>query len=363
MDLTSPYDNITPESLKAEILADIQQHSGVDVQEGSFANVIVSGVAYKQFAGYQLMRQMLYAAFPDATAGVFIDRAAAAIGLKRKEAAVATVEVTFTGDDGTRIPTGTVLYASVSGLCFRTTADTTLIDGSAVAPAQAASGGAQYNVAAGEINSMYVNVVGVRGVTNRLAAAGGTDPESDEALWQRYHTQMTLQPTSDNPDQYIIWALEVPGVAWAQCIPVWNGAGTVKVIIAGEGRRPVDPDVLQDCTEHLVKKRVIGTEVTVVSTIGRGIDLTAEIDLEDGYTLEAVSAQFTQLVNDLLGRVSFGTEATVPYSKFLSCLLQCDGVNDYTALLVDGATDAVTITAEQTCSVGTVAVTSGGGGA
>ena len=363
MDLTSPYDNITPESLKAEILADIQQHSGVDVQEGSFANVLVSGVAYKLFTGYQQMRQLLYAAFPDAAAGEFIDKAASAVGLERKEASVATVELTFTGEDGTVIPAQTVVYACVSGLCFRTTAETTVVGGRATAPAQAAEGGVKYNVAAGEIDTMYVNVAGVTGVTNLQAADGGTDMESDEAFWLRYHTQMTLQPTSDNPDQYVIWALEVPGVAWAKCIPVWDGAGTVKVIIAGEGRQTVEPDVLQNCIDYLAEKRVIGAEVTVVTVEEQSIDLEAEIDLADGCTLEAVTEQFTRLVNEMLGRVSFGTDATVPYSKFLSCLLQCDGVNDYTMLLVDGETSAVEITAEQTCSVWTVVVTSGGGGA
>ena len=362
MDLTSPYDNITPESLKAEVLADIKA-AGIDVQEGSFANVLVSGVAYKMFAGYQQMRQLLYAAFPDATAGEFIDKAAAAVGLKRKEAAAATAEITFTGEDGAFIPAQTVVYASASGLSFRTTESTTIVDGRAVAPAQATDGGAEYNVGAGEIDRMYVNVAEVASVTNLQAAVGGTNPESDEALWQRYHTKMTLQPTSDNPDQYIIWALEVPGIAWAQCIPVWNGAGTVKVIVAGEGREPVDPDVLQDCIDHLAAKRVIGADVTVVSVAERSVDLAAKIKLADGYELEAVTEQFTRLVNERFAQVPFGVAVTIPYSKILSCLLQCDGVDDYTTLSVDGGTAALEITTEQTCRVGTAAVTGGGGGA
>lgn len=362
MDLTSPYDNITPERLKAEILADIRQNSGVDVREGAFANVVVSGVAYQLFTNYQMMRQMLFAAFPDATAGEFIDKAAAAVGLSRKEASLAAAEVTFSGEDGTFIPAQTVVYASVSGLCFRTSEDATIADGTATVPAQAAAGGAEYNVAAGEIDTMYVNVAGVGGVTNPQAASGGTDRENDEALWQRYHTKMTLQPTSDNPDQYIIWALEVPGIAWAQCIPVWNGAGTVKVIVAGEGREPVDPDVLQDCIDYLAEKRVIGAEVTVVTVAERTVNLSAEIELGDGYTPEAVSAQFAQMVTELFDRVPFGSEVTVPYSKVLSCLLQCDGVNDYSAMLVDGAANAITITAEQTCKIGSVNVTGGGDG-
>lgn len=360
MDLTSPYDNITPETLKAEMLTDISQHSDVDVQEGAFANVLVSGVAYTMFAAYQQMRQLLYAAFPDATAGEFIDRAAQAVALERKDATLAETEVTFTGEDGTLVPAGTVVYASVSGLRFQTTADTTIANGSATAPAQAAAGGKEYNVAAGEIDTMYVNVAGITAVTNLQAAAGGTDAESDEAFWLRYHTKMTLRPTSNNPDQYVLWALEVPGAAFAKCIPVWNGAGTVKVIIAGEGREPVDPDVLQACVDHLESQRVISTEVTVVSVSARSVDLTAEIVLAEGHTTQSVAEQFTQLVNELLAGLPFGQPATIPYSKFLSCLLRCDGVDDYTSLLVDGGTDAVVIDSEQTCSAGTVTVTDGG---
>ena len=48
---------------------------------------------------------------------------------------------------------------------------------------------------------------------------------------------------------------------------------------------------------------------------------------------------------------------TIPYSRFLACLLQCEGVADYSAFTVAGGTSAVQIAAESVPAVGTVTVT------
>lgn len=50
MAVTSPYDGLTPEAIKAEMLADLQV-KGVDVdhREGSYANTLVSVAAYQLY--------------------------------------------------------------------------------------------------------------------------------------------------------------------------------------------------------------------------------------------------------------------------------------------------------------------------
>lgn len=357
MELTSPYDNITPESLKSEILADIAaDNQAVDIREGAYTNTVVSGVAYRMYAGYQHMKQLLYAAFPTAESGEFIDRAADSVGMTRKPAEKATVQLTFTGDVGTNVPVGTVCYATESGLRFVTTQEVMLADDSATALAEAVESGAAYNLAAGQINALYVNIDSITGVTNLQAAFGGTDVESDEAFFDRYHQKMTLAPTSNNPDQWILWALEVPGVAFAHCIPVWAGAGTVKVIVAGPDKAPVDDDVVAACQEHLEGKRIISTQVTAVSARHLEVDLIGQIVLGAGYTCDEIQEQLTQLANNMLAQVSFGQETVVPYSKFLACLLQCDGVDDYIQFEVNGTTDGLHIGADETWSAGIVLI-------
>ena len=68
MTATSPYDELTPESIKASMLSDLTA-KGVDVsiREGSYANTLVSVAAYQLFKMYQQFPSLLHMAFPDET--------------------------------------------------------------------------------------------------------------------------------------------------------------------------------------------------------------------------------------------------------------------------------------------------------
>ena len=357
MTATSPYDELTPESIKASMLSDLTA-KGVDVsiREGSYANTLVSVAAYQLFKMYQQFPSLLHMAFPDETSGEYIDKNAAQIGIVRAAGKKATVEIAFTGTEGTYIAAGTALYAPESGLQFLTTEEAIITDGSATAPAEAAEVGADYNLPPDSITAMYVNVAGVLSVTNAEASVGGVDVESDIDFFARYHQRRTLPITSGNKNHYITWALETTGVAYANCEPLWNGNGTVRVIIAGADRGPVDETIRQNCYDHIEEERPIGATVTVVSVVTREIPLTATVTLLDGYTTEDVKNQLTAAVGELLASQTFGEEVRVPFSRFLACLLQCPGVADYSALTVDGGMSAITINAEDAAVVGTVTI-------
>lgn len=357
MAATLPYDDITPESIKSKMLQDLTvKGAKVETREGSYANTLVSVAAYQLFKLYQQFPSLLSMAFPDENSGEYIDKAAAQIGMSRTPGKTATVVVTFSGTDGTFIPAETSLYAPESGLQFLTVDDVTIADGTASVTAVAAEVGADYNLPAQSITSMYVNVVGVISVTNNAPATGGVDGESDADLFARYHLRRTLPITSGNKNHYITWALEVPGVSYANCIPLWDGNGTVKVVIAGADRGPVDEAVRTACTAHIEEERPIGASVTVVSVAEREIQLSASVTLMDGFTTEQVADQLSAAVNQMLVSQNFGEQVTVPFSRFLACLLQCPGVADYSAFTVDGGTTAVTFGAEDAAVVGTVAI-------
>lgn len=87
MTATSPYDELTPESIKASMLSDLTA-KGVDVsiREGSYANTLVSVAAYQLFKMYQQFPSLLHMAFPDETSGEYIDKNAAQIGMVRAPA-------------------------------------------------------------------------------------------------------------------------------------------------------------------------------------------------------------------------------------------------------------------------------------
>ena len=46
-------------------------------------------------------------------------------------------------------------------------------------------------------------------------------------------------------------------------IPLWNGAGTVKIVIVDADNRPADSELISKVKEHIEENRPIGAEVTV----------------------------------------------------------------------------------------------------
>ena len=48
MPVTSPYDDMTPESIKASMLRDLEgKGAGIDIREGAYANTLVSTAGYE----------------------------------------------------------------------------------------------------------------------------------------------------------------------------------------------------------------------------------------------------------------------------------------------------------------------------
>ena len=85
--------------------------------------------------------------------------------------------------------------------------------------------------------------------------------------------------------------------------------------------------------------------------------------LVEGFTAGQVGDQLEAAVNELLTGQEFGEEVSIPFSRFLACLLHCPGVADYSAFTVDSGTAAVTLQPEDAAVVGPVSIVRTGGGA
>lgn len=354
----SVFESRTPEVIKAEILSSLNE-SGVeiDTREGSYTNILISQISYSLWKHTQLLAGLLPIVFPSPESGEYLDKHAQQLGMVRQPGTKARAAVTFTGANGTVIPAGTAVYAPNSGLRYLTLDTVTITDKTAVATVEAENIGSDYNVPANAISTMAVNLPGVDTLANREAAAGGSAPESDADLYTRIHDRLSLPITSGNANHYIQWAKETDGVRYASCIPLWNGNGTVKVVIAGADKGPVDEGIRAACAAHIEQARPIGATVTVVSVTEVALPVTAAVTLVEGYSTEDVSAQLAAAVSDLLAQQVFGQAVTIPYSRFLACLLQCPGVADYSAFTINGGTAPVSVAAQAVPVVGTVNVT------
>lgn len=346
------YENLTTEEVKSEIIEKLT--TDIDTREGSFVNDMVSAVAYEIWKLYQSLDSIIPIAYVDETSGEYIDKRCAEYGITRKSGSKATVTLTITGTDGTLIPSSKVFLTS-DALEFLSDASITITNGTATVTATAAEIGEDYNVAVGSITKQFVNLSGITAVTNVSAATGGANAETDASLVARLYEYLQKTATSGNSNHYKQWALEVDGVGNAKVFPLWNGAGTVKILITGSNNEPVDGAVVAKCTDYIEENRPIGATVTVVSAEGLEINVSAIVTMESSTTKETVKEQFETALESYLSGIAF-TTYTVVYNRIAYILLDIEGVVDYTSLTINGSTENIGISEEQVPIIGTVVI-------
>lgn len=362
------FEDLTPQAIWTRIVSELD--TGLLTAEGSFLYDICAPLVWELYRCYQSLNALVPAFFVDETSGPYIDKMCSVFGLSRKEGAKAVCSVTFEGTDGTTVPAGAV-FLTADGLAFALDKAVTVKGGTAAGTLTAAEAGEKYNIPARALVRPQVSNYGVTSFSNG-PAAGGADAEGDAALVYRFYQRLRRPPTSGNAYHYQSWALETDGVGAARVIGLYDGAGTVRVILASESLHPVDEGIVAACAAHIEAERPVGAAVTVVSARGVEIDVAAEVSVSGTTTVAAVTERFAAALGQyLLARASadfpaaLNAEAddlsayhiTINYNKIAALLIDCDGVTDFSGLTVCGGAENITLELDQLPLLGEVALT------
>lgn len=362
------FEDYTPKTIWNRIVPELG--TGLLTSEGSFVYDVCAPLVWELYRVYLSLNALLPVFYIDETSGPYIDKMAGVFGMERKAGAKAACSVTFEGADGAAIPAGAA-FLTADGLAFTLDTPVTIVGGMAEGTLTAAEAGAKYNIPALALVRPQTSHYGITGFANG-GAAGGADEESDAALVYRFYQRLRRPPTSGNAYHYQAWALETDGVGAARVIGLWDGPGTVKVILAGADLRPVDEAVVSAAAAHIETERPVGVTVTCVSAEGVAIGVAAHVSVSGTTTVAAVAEQFTEAIADyLLARSSADFPAalnadldelsarciTVNYNKIAALLIDCDGVLDFDGLTVNGGTGNLTLEPDQIPVPGEVALT------
>lgn len=153
-------------------------------------------------------------------------------GITRKPASSASGSVTFQAVAGSSIPAGTSV--SVGGIGTGTTTEdsTTGTSGAVTVPVTLSGPGASGNVPSGTLAELTSPVPGVQ--SNGTVAApftGGADAETDDSFRNRALEAYRAGGKNGRAQDYIDWALAVPGITRAWVNPNGFGAGTVVLYV------------------------------------------------------------------------------------------------------------------------------------
>lgn len=336
------FETMTYENILADMLSRIT--TDVDRREGSIIYDSLAPCAYQLAQTYFNLNNFIDLVSGDTAVAEYLDRTVADYGLEpRKSATYAIRKITTSGvvDIGTRW--------GISDTSYTITALISLNVYSATCGQS------------GEIGNTYggalENIDNVSGITASLTdiITSGQDEETDDNLRERFYIYLQRPSTSGNAFNYREWALDVPGVGDAKIFPLWNGAGTVKVLIINSN---MEIDILLETVvaDYIETVRPIGATVTVDSPGEKLIIITANIVLDGSDTYANIVTAFTASLADYLKSLVFEVYS-VSYAKIGSLLLLTYGVSDYNTLLVNGGTANITILDTEIPLVGAITLT------
>lgn len=183
----------------------------------------------------------------------------------RKPAVSAEGYATFTGANGAPIDAGTALQTA-TGQTYETADGAVIASGVARVRVLAAEPGKSGNLAAGVQLALVNAVAGIAGIAIVDAAGitNGSDIETVDALYDRYLARVRTRANGGSADDYIGWALEVPGVTRAWTVPNWSGIGSVLVLFVRDGDTPAlpDPAAIAAVQAHIDLVRPVTADVT-----------------------------------------------------------------------------------------------------
>lgn len=223
---------------------------------------------------------------PDSAEAQFLERWADIFGVTRKAAERAAGTIRFAGTEGAAIPIGTKAQTA-DRVIYRTTAAAVIAGGQATVAAEAEEPGATSNNVALVLLNLVSAVPGIV-ATATIAddMVGGADEELDDDLRARLLFEIQKPPHGGSQDDYVRWALEVPGVTRAWCSGNEFGPGTVVVRFMMDRVRldqqgiptgdsyPTYTDDLKLVADHIAPLRPVTASVFVVAPIAKPIDVT-----------------------------------------------------------------------------------------
>lgn len=134
-------------------------------------------------------------------------------------------------------------------------------------------------------------VVGVGGI------GGGTEVETFDSLRARVVRTYRIVPRGGKQDDYVTWALEVPGITRAWCVRNFLGAGTVGVYIMRDGDENPFPsaDQCKDVAAYIETQRPTCPEIYVMAPENRSVPMTIDLTPDTTETRAAVAKVLDEL--------------------------------------------------------------------
>lgn len=184
------------------------------------------------------------------------------------------------------------------------------------------------------------------------------DEEDTEILRNRYLSSFASSPFGGNKQDYKDKTNSLDGVGGTVVIPVWNGGGTVKLIIIDSEYHVASEELVAAVQEAIDPDpqgtgsgiAPIGHTVTVVSAEAFAVDVSCNITLVEGYQLVTVKTKIKEALEAYFLDMRKAWEnggLVVRISQIENRILGVDGVLDVINTTANGSTENLVLEVDQ----------------
>ena len=328
-----PFARPTLAELRAQVAADVASRLGLSAllprsRLLALANAEAGAIHMLHGHLVHLAAEM----FPQTSSAEGLARWAELANVQRKVATYAAGLLAFSGQPLAEVPQGTTL-ARADGQIYSTTAAGALdATGNAELEVAAEAAGALGNSAVGTSFQLSASLPGISATAIAVAPGleGGVDAEDDEALRARVLEAFRAPVLGGAAQDYVTWALEVPGITRAWCAPLVMGPGTVGLAVvvddAPYGPIPTEDD-LDLVRAHVEPHRPVTAQLFIYGPEPAPLVLTLSVTPDT----PAVRAALEASVKDLLRREA-EPGGTILLSHIQEALSLADGEFDHVLL-------------------------------
>lgn len=314
----------------------------LDKREGSIIFNTLAPVALELAFGYSQLSHFLDCAFPNIDTPVeYIEKRANEEGIKRKQAIKAIKKGYFYNSDKKplNIPIGSRF--SVDKINFK--AKEKIDNG--IYKMECEEFGSIGNIHSSNLIPIdYIEDLSIAELGEIISE--GLDMETGEDLHNRYLEKIQKPITSGNIYHYKKWTMEVDGVGKAKVFPLWNGNGTVKIVIVDSNKKTASETLIKSVYEYIEEKRPIGPTVTIRSAKEKSINITAKITLANGFNIGSIQSELSNLLDNYLKEIGFEI-SYISIARIGNIILNTSGVLDYSDLKINNSTVNISLEDEE----------------
>lgn len=336
----------------------------VDKREGSIIYDALAPAAAELVQAYIELEGYLDSVFVDTSAESYLTRLCSQFGVDRQAATYAVRKASFKNGNnnsfnvpiGSRYTIDTLAYSVIEKI------------GEGIFQLRCETAGTIGNTSFGKLIPVdYIE--GLASAELEDVLIPGEEEETDDLLKERYFEYVREPAFGGNIADYKRKVKTLDGVGSVKVFPVWDGEGTVKlVLLDSEYNIPtstliayVKEAVAPENNENGLGIAPIGHTVTVIGAGTTTIDVGITVTLANGYSQEIVTLAIKETIEEYIRTIRESWEKNetlvVRLAHIDSRVLNVDGVLDVSLTTINGTANNVLVSSENVPVLGEAVIT------